>query len=95
MLSSQLDELQALLENSQVPVRIEFLSDTFTEVTLLRIGTLGVFSETTLDLKPGNYVAVGRRPGYRDVREEFTVGFGQAPDAVVVQCDERVVTSNR
>ena len=95
LLSSQLDELQALLENSQVPVRIVFLSDTFTEVTLLRIGTLGVFSETTMDLKPGNYVAVGRRPGYRDVREEFTVGFGQTPDAVVVQCDERVVTSNR
>ena len=38
LLSSQLDELQALLENSQVPVRIVFLSDTFTEVTLLRIG---------------------------------------------------------
>ena len=95
LLSSQLDELQELLENSQVPVRIVFLSDTFTEVTLLRIGTLGVFSETTMDLKPGNHVAVGRRPGYRDVREEFTVGFGQTPDAVVVQCDERVVTTNR
>ena len=95
LLSSQLDELQALLENSQVPVGIVFLSDTFTEVTLLRIGTLGVFSEMTMDLKPGNYVAVGRRPGYRDVREEFTVGFGQTPDAVVVQCDERVVTTNR
>ena len=95
MLSSQLDELQALLENSQVPVRIVFLSDTFTEVTLLRIGTLGVFSETTMDLKPGNYVAVGRRPGYRDVREEFTVGFGQTPDVVLVQSDERVVTTNR
>ena len=95
LLSSQLDELQALLENSQVPVRIVFLSDTFTEVTLLRIDTLGVFSETTMDLKPGNYVAVGRRPGYRDVREEFTVGFGQTPDVVVVQCDERVATTNR
>ncbi len=95
LLSSQLDELQALLENSQVPVRIVLVSDTFTEVTLLRIGTLGVFSETTMDLKPGNYVAVGRRAGYRDVRQEFTVGFGQTPDAVVVQCDERVGTVNR
>ena len=95
LLSSQLDELQALLENSQVPLRIVFLSDTFTEVTLLRIGTLGIFSETAMDLKPGNYVAVGRRAGYRDVRQEFTVGFGQTPDAVVVQCDERVVATNR
>ena len=95
LLSSQLDELQALLENSQVPVRIVFVSDTFTEVTLLRIRTLGVFSETTMDLKPGKYVAVGQRAGYRDVRQEFTVGFGQTPDAVVVQCDERVVATNR
>ena len=95
LLSSQLDELQALLENSQVPLRIVFLSDTFTEVTLLRIGTLGIFSETAMDLKPGKYVAVGRRAGYRDVRREFTVGFGQTPDAVVVQCDERVVATNR
>jgi len=95
LLSSQLDELQALLEYSQVPLRIVFVSDRFTEVTLLRIETLGVFSETTMDLKPGNYVAVGRRAGYRDVRQEFTVGFGQTPDAVVVQCDERVVATNR
>ena len=93
LLSSQLDELQGLLENSQVS-RTAFVSDTFTEVTLLRIGMLGAFSETTMDLKPGKYVAVGRRSGYRDVRQEFTVGFGQTPDAVVVQCDERVVATN-
>ena len=95
VLSAQLDELQVLLENSQVTIDIDFISDTFTEVTLLKIGDLGKFEQTSMALKPGNYVAVGRRPGYRDVREEFTVGFGHTPDSVVVQCIERVVATNR
>lgn len=95
VLRAQLDELQVLLENSQVPIDINFVSDLFTDVTLLKIGALGKFEQTSLALKPGNYVAVGRRPGFRDVREEFTVGFGQTPDSVVVQCVERVVATNR
>jgi tetratricopeptide (TPR) repeat protein len=95
VLREQLDELQVLLENSQVPIDIDFISDTFTEVTLLKNGNLGKFEQTSMALKPGNYVAVGRRPGFRDVREEFTVGFGQTPDSVVVQCVERVVATNR
>jgi hypothetical protein len=59
------------------------------------MATSASFEQTSMALKPGNYVAVGRRPGFRDVREEFTVGFGQTPDSVVVQCVERVVATNR
>lgn len=92
-LQEQLDELQGLLEDSQVPRTISLLSDNLTEVTVLRIADLGLFEQTTLSLKPGNYVAVGRRAGYREVREEFTVGFGQTPEQVVVRCEERVATS--
>lgn len=94
LLTSQLDELQALLEYSQVPLEVDLASDLLTDVTLLRVGNLGVFEQQTLALKPGRYVAVGRRPGFRDVREEFTVGFGQTPEQVVVRCVERVVTTS-
>jgi len=89
-LTSQLDELQVLLENSQVPVSIRFISDGLTEVTLLRVSDLGTFEQTRVDPKPGTYAAVGRRAGYREVREEFTVGFGLTPAVVIVRCSEAI-----
>lgn len=94
-LAKQLDELEAFLEYSLIPIDISFKSDNQTEVTLLRIEQLGMFEQTFLSLKPGRYVAVGKRSGYREVREEFTVGFGLTPEVVVVQCDERIVSSSR
>lgn len=94
-LQGQLDELQVLLENSQVPIEVTLVSDNLTDVTLLREAELGLFEQTTLSLKPGRYVAIGRRAGYREVREEFVVGFGQTPEQVVVQCEERVVATSR
>lgn len=90
-LESQLDELEQLLIDSQIPIEVSLTSDNLTDVTLLRIGNIGPFEQHTLSLKPGRYVAVGKRAGFRDVREEFVVGFGQTPDAVVVRCTERVV----
>jgi tetratricopeptide (TPR) repeat protein len=94
-LQGQLDELQVLLETSQVPLDVTLVSDNRTEVTVLRVADLGLFEQTTLTLKPGNYVAVGSRLGYREVRKEFTVGFGKTPEQVVVQCEERVVATSR
>jgi len=56
---------------------------------------LGKFEQTTLSLKPGRYVAVGKRIGYREVRTEFVVGFGQTPNSVSVKCEERIAASGR
>ncbi len=94
-LQEQLDQLEVFLESSQVPVDVQLVSDNLTEVTLLRVGSLGTFQQQTLSLKPGIYVAVGKRVGYREVREDFTVGFGKTPDSVVVSCNEPVATSSR
>ena len=94
-LTEQLDELEAFLEYSLVPIEVSFRSDSLTEVTLLRIKDLGIFVQTSLSLKPGRYVAVGKRSGYREIREEFTVGFGLTPETVIVQCDEPIVSSSR
>ncbi len=89
-LSGQLDELEALLANSQIPVEVRFASDNLTSVTVLRVAELGIFEQSSLSLKPGRYIALGRRVGYREVREEFTVGFGQTPAQVIVQCVDRL-----
>ncbi len=89
-LRAQLDELQGLLEASQIPLSIRFISDGLTEVTVLRVSELGMFEATRLELKPGKYAAIGRRAGFREVREEFTVGFGLTPAVVIVRCDEPI-----
>ena len=93
-LQTQLDQLEQLLLNSRNPLEIQLVSDNLTEVTVLRVASLGLFEQRTLSLIPGKYVAIGKRAGYRDVREEFTVGFGQTPAVVVVRCSERVVASS-
>ena len=89
-LNAQLDELESLLTSSQIPVDVQFASDNLTSVTILRVADLGVFERTRFALKPGRYIALGRRIGYREVRQEFTVGFGQTPEQVIVQCVERL-----
>ncbi|MDG2420757.1 MAG: hypothetical protein P8N40_03570 [Gammaproteobacteria bacterium] len=94
-LKDQLAQLEVLLKNSQVPLDIKFVSDNLTDVTLLRIGGIGSFEQTTVSLKPGRYIALGKRIGYREVREEFVVGFGQTPEIVIVQCKERIAPTNR
>ena len=95
LLSGQLDKLEQLLETSQIPVEIQFASDNLTDVSILRVTNLGLFEETSVSLKPGRYVAQGKRIGYREIRTEFVVGFGQTPDVVNVLCTERIVPTNR
>ena len=95
MLSGQLDKLEQLLETSQIPIEIQFASDNLTDVSILRVTNLGLFEETSVSLKPGRYVAQGKRIGYREIRTEFVVGFGQTPDVVNVLCTERIVPTNR
>jgi hypothetical protein len=94
-LTKMLSKLETTLEQSQIPIEVIFRSNSMTEVTLQRIEIIGSFSEISKGLKPGRYVAVGKRAGYRDVREEFTVGFEMTPAIVMVSCDEPVNASRR
>ncbi len=94
-LQQQLTQVEVLLARAQVPVDVQLLSDNLTEVTLYQVGVLGRFQSQTLSLKPGRYVAVGTRPGYRDVRTEFEVGFDNRSAPVTVACTEEIVAVNR
>lgn len=95
VLIEQLNELEGYLETSQIPITVQFVSDNLTDVTLLRIERFGLFEQQKFSLKPGRYVAVGKRSGYREVRKEFVVGFDQTPSLVIVQCDELIAPSSR
>ncbi|MBC55267.1 MAG: hypothetical protein CMQ34_15675 [Gammaproteobacteria bacterium] len=94
-LAQQLDTMEVLLAQMLVPVEVTLTSDNVTDVTVYQVGRLGTFAETTLMLRPGRYVAVGTRPGFRDVREEFVVGFGRELDSITIRCNEEVAAVNR
>jgi hypothetical protein len=69
-------------------VDVHLLSDGLTEVVVLRVGALGAFREKSLALRPGSYVVVGKRRGYRDVRKTLLVSPAQSLPPLVVRCDE-------
>jgi len=89
-LNGQKDELSRLLKRAATPLDVEFVSDNLTEVSVFRVGRLGRFSSQQLKLRPGNYVAVGNRAGYRDVRIEFRVAPELEMQPIVVRCEEPI-----
>lgn len=83
----RLDRLVAL---SSRPIPVVLRSDGITDVVLYKVGRLGAFDRHTVELRPGTYTAVGRRPGFRDVRLTIEVDPHSTPPIVVIQCSERI-----
>ena len=89
-LAEQRDELSRLLRRAATPVTVELVSDNQTAVSIYKVGKLGQFDHREVELRPGTYVAVGARPGYRDVRLEFRVAPEIDMQPVVVRCEEPI-----
>ena len=89
-LEDQKNELSRLLKRASTPLPVQLVSDGLTEVSVFKIGRFGMFMAQDLELRPGNYVAVGIRPGYRDVRVEFRVAPEIDMQPVVVVCQEPI-----
>lgn len=89
-LQSQLQQVHGFLDRVRVPVNVQLQSDGVTQVTLYKTGELGVFTSHNVNLTPGNYTAVGVRPGYRDVRQEFVVAIDGTAPVVTVACTEAI-----
>ena len=89
-LAGQRDELSRLLKRAATPITIELVSDNLTSVSIYKVGVLGNFANTRLELRPGTYVAVGVRPGFRDVRLEFRVAPEIDMQPVIVRCEEPI-----
>lgn len=90
MLSQQIAALERTLSLATTPVTVRLQSDKETQVTVYKVGELGRFDARELTLKPGRYVAVGTRAGYRDVRREFEVAADGPVSAIIVRCEERI-----
>ena len=90
VLSAQIERLDAQLKIALQPVPVQFESDNQTNVVIYKVGTLGVFSSRTLELRPGPYVVVGTRDGYRDVRRNIRVDPAGNMPPVVIRCEESI-----
>jgi tetratricopeptide (TPR) repeat protein len=90
VLTRQIGEAAGLIELAAIPVDVTFESDGVTDVVIYKVGKLGAFASKTLSLKPGSYVAVGTRQGYRDVRRSFRVAGGAPAPVVNLRCEEPI-----
>ena len=89
-LTDQRDQLSRLLKRAATPLTVQLVSDNVTDVSIYKVGKLGSFDMRQLDLRPGNYVAVGSRPGFRDVRLEFRVAPEVELQPIIVRCEEAI-----
>ncbi len=97
-LNGQIEQLQAALQQTDAVVKVSFVSDNATQVTLQKIGSkpinLGQFQRKNLALKPGRYVATGVRLGFQDVRTDIELVPGASVQSFTVKCDEAVRVSS-
>jgi tetratricopeptide (TPR) repeat protein len=89
-IGTQVERLDELIRVASTPLTVALTSDEQTEVTVYRVGALGVFATREIQVRPGTYTAVGSRNGYRDVRETFTVLPGRDPPTIRIICSEPI-----
>jgi tetratricopeptide (TPR) repeat protein len=89
-LRSGIAQLDDLIGQAKMPVKVILLSDNLTDVSVYRVGRFGKFQNLTLNLRPGTYTAVGSRIGYKDVRRQIVVTAGMEPLRITVQCEEKI-----
>ncbi len=86
VLRSQIGQVEEQLPRYEQTVRLSLKSDGLTSISIQRVGALGSFEAREVELKPGRYIVIGTRTGYRDVRREFLVMPGGTQQAIEVRC---------
>lgn len=89
-LDDQKNQLSRLLKRATTELTVRLISDNATDVVIFRVGKLGRFDSQEISLRPGSYVAVGSRAGYRDVRLEFKVSPETELQPIIVRCEEQI-----
>ena len=92
LLNTQIAQLENVFKSLDRHRKVEFKSDAFTDVYLVKAGSkkirLGTFTQKKMALKPGRYVLSGSRLGYVDVRQEIDLQAGSTDIIkLVITCD--------
>jgi tetratricopeptide (TPR) repeat protein len=89
-LASKIATLRRHVAEAQTPVTIELHSDGLTDVVIYHVGRPGRFMQQQIELRPGTYILLGSRPGYRDVRKQIEVRPQMVPKVVRIRCEEMI-----
>lgn len=97
-LLAQISQLESALQQSDSLVKVSFISDSLTQVSLQKAGSkpikLGQFVQRNMALKPGRYTAIGVRLGYQDVRNEIELfPSGDEVQPITIKCDQPITAA--
>lgn len=86
----QTEQLRKLIAtfNRLIPVMI--MSDNKTYVLVRGVGKVGVISQKTIQLKPGNYTFEGTRNGFKSKLLQVLIPYDQNNYSVRIICDEPI-----
>jgi hypothetical protein len=90
ILKEQINNMAQILKIAAIPIEVTIFSDNATEISIFKIGNLGVFERSVILLRPGDYRAAGKRKGYRDVQQDFKVSANKKDQSIRVECKERI-----
>ncbi len=89
-LEKQIESVSKIIVQARNPIPVNFFSDNKTKVTILKVGSLGLFEKRTIELVPGKYVALGQRVGFRDVRLDFAIEPNEVDKNISIMCVESI-----
>ena len=90
-LSGQQQALASLVVSMRQRVRVQLRSDALSDITVYKVGHLGMFREKELQLYPGTYTVVGKRVGYRNVRKQLSVPLKNSSlPMLTIRCEEPI-----
>jgi len=89
-LANQITQLSNVIKVARTPIPVTLLSNELSDITLYKIGPLGLFTQRSISVLPGHYVVVGRRRGFRDTRVEFDVSPDRPGVEITVQCEQKL-----
>ncbi len=90
VLTGQITRLKSLIAAAAKPIPVQIESDNLTSVVIYKVGDLGAFATRTVELRPGTYVIVGTRDGYRDVRRSVRIAADGSQAPINVRCEEPI-----
>lgn len=89
-LVAQIADLERVIQQARTPVQLHILSDGMTQIEIYRIGRLGAVTDHQVNIYPGEYVVIGRRSGYRDIRKELEIPGGTTEITLRIEADEPI-----
>ena len=88
--ANQVDSLSRLISLARIPIKVIISSDGNTEIFVYQVKRLGKVRSEELELYPGTYTIVGKRRGYRDVRQTLTLLANAPIKPINISCKEKI-----